>query len=212
MRFALFIAGALLATAAHAGGLHGYLAKAELAPKSKPGAALPFSFKADAGADATLEIPLDERGAAFTENPGPYLLRLQPKGDVQLQVRQRSVIYLNLSDEGPHIALPALERRGPWQAAHPRTPQQFDVGGLKAPQLAFTRAQLLAAVRRSEVGSAAGNDPETQARWIALARQCRHADDGPCYTVVDSEFEVTIRRQGRVLARGILRLRQPNGC
>jgi hypothetical protein len=207
IRTLAILLAALLAAPARAGGLASYLAHAELAPLAQPRVVLPFVFGARAGEAGTLDVPLDaDEARAFIENPDQrYLLRLRTRhASDRLEVRQRSVIYMNIDDSGPHYPIPATERRGLWQAARARLRGVFEVGGLPAPPLRLTRTQLVAAVRRSE----AGRDPH----WIALARQCKSPEDGNCYTVVDNEYEVTVRRQGRVLARGVLRLRQPTGC
>lgn len=206
-RISALLAAGMLATLAQAAPLGAYLARAELAPAARPALSRPFSFNAQPGEDGTLEVSIDDDAlGAFADAPlQRYLLRIQPKdGGHRIDVRQRTLIYMNIGDEGPHVAIPGTEQRGAWQAGRRLAERTLEVGGLAQPTLALTRTRLLAAVKATDVGR--------DARWLALARQCRTPDDGACYTVTDQEYEVTVSKAGRIVARGILRLRQPNGC
>ena len=70
-----------------------------------------------AGQDGTIALGLDSELYAITaDQPAtPLLLRLQPaQPGARIKVRQRSVTYLNLSEDGPHIAVPGTEGRSAW--------------------------------------------------------------------------------------------------
>lgn len=197
-----------LAVPVRAAPLGEVLLKAELAPLGQAATVRPFQFDSpyrSAQEAGTLEVDLSD-GETFGDSAQTrYLLRLQVAvADAQVAVRERTVIYMNVGDDGPHAPIVPSERRSAWRPVARGGPQLFQVGGLSEPVLKLNASELLAAVKRSEVGQ----DP----RWLAVARSCSAPDQGACYTTTDAEYEVSVTRQGRLLSRGVLRLRRPNGC
>lgn len=207
---AVLLATGLFTASAAAASLVDYVAKIELALASRPESTLPFTFSPTAkspGEAGTLNLMLGaDAAAAFVESPDAlYVLHVHPRNaSHEISVRERAVIYINLSDDGPHWPVYATERRGPWRDAGQSGSHQFKVGGLPEPLLRLDRRRLLDAVSRSDFGK--------DARWLEVARRCVGPGEGPCYTVTDSEYEISVAQHGRVLARGIVRVRQPDGC
>jgi len=150
----------------------------------------------------TIELSLDSELYALTaDKPAtPLLLRVQAvQPGARVSVRQRSVTYLNLSEDGPHIAVPGTEGRGAWTTLTAASLDSFQVRDT-APQTVRMDHRHLAAVLAD------------QPTWLKLARACRGQDEGACYTVTDPEFEITVTTADGRSMRSIVRVEYPNGC
>jgi hypothetical protein len=154
------------------------------------------------GQDGTIELGLDSELYAITaDQPAtPLLLRVQAaQPGARVSVRQRSVTYLNLSEDGPHIAVSGTEGRSAWTTLTAASADSFQVQDT-APQTVRMDQRHLAAVLAG------------QPIWLALAKACRSQDDGACYTVTDPEFEITVTTADGRSTRFIVRVEYPNGC
>ena len=155
-----------------------------------------------AGQGGTIELGLDsDLYAIVADRPAtPLLLRVQAaQPGARVSVRQRSVTYLNLSEEGPHIAVPGTEARSAWTPLTAASADSF--------QLRDTARQTVRMDRRHLAAVLAG-----QPTWLKLAQACRGQDDGACYTVTDPEFEITVTTADGHSTRSIVRVEYPNGC
>jgi hypothetical protein len=149
-----------------------------------------------------IELGLDSELYAITaDQPAtPLLLRVQTaQPGARIEVRQRSVTYLNLSEDGPHIAVPGTEGRSAWTTLAAASADSFQVRDT-APQTVRMDRRHLAAVLAG------------QPAWLALAKACPGQDEGACYTVTDPEFEITVTTADGRSTRSIVRVEYPNGC
>ena len=151
---------------------------------------------------ATIELGLESDLYALVagESAPPLLLRVQPaQPGARVSVRQRSVTYLNLSEEGPHIAVPGTEGRSAWSTLTTASADSFQVRDTDPQTVRMDRRHLAAVL--------AG-----QPTWLKLAQACRGQDDGACYTVTDPEFEITVITADGRSTHAIVRVEYPNGC
>jgi hypothetical protein len=152
--------------------------------------------------DGLIDIGLESELYAITaDDPtAPLVLYVRAASAApRVSVRQRSVTYLNLSEEGPHIAVPGTERRSAWTTLRATSNGGFRVLDTVRQAVRMSPKQLAAVL---------GNQPT----WLRLAQACRGADDGACYTVTDPEFEITVTADDGRVTRAIVRVATPNGC
>jgi hypothetical protein len=150
----------------------------------------------------TIELGLDSELYAITaDQPAtPLLLRVQPaQPGARITVRQRSVTYLNLSEDGPHIAVPGTEGRSTWTTLTAASADSFQVQDTAPQTVRMDRRHLTTVLA-------------DQPTWLKLAKSCRSQDDGACYTVTDPEFEITVTTADGRSTRAIVRVEYPNGC
>ena len=137
----------------------------------------------------------------ISDQPPKLLLHVTPKQkNVQIRVRQRSVTYLNVSGEGPHIAIGEADVASSWVELRPQEAGVFPVLNQVPQKLNMTRSQIIAAIK------------EPDPKWVEFAKTCDSADDGACYTVTDTEFEISIMKGNSPTSKGIVRVLYPNGC
>ncbi|KQQ91814.1 hypothetical protein [Massilia sp. Leaf139] len=137
--------------------------------------------------------------AAATDGSSPLLLHVRAQPGARVAVRQRSVTYLNVGDEGPHVDVPGTEQRGAWSPLDAAAHGVFRVREPVTQPLAM---------RRAHIAKALADD----ARWRDLAAACPGPDAGACYTVTDPEFEITFTAPTGTVRRAIVRVFFPNGC
>lgn len=167
-----------------------------------PGSALAAAWLKQGQRDGLIDVGLESALAAVqAERPSAPMeleVTVRPRS-ARTVVRQRSVSYLNVSDDGPHRAVPGSDQRGPWHTLTLLSRDRFAVHPIAGQVITMRPRQLAAAF---------GND----ARWAELVRRCTPADSGPCYTVTDLEFEVTTTNHDGRNTRKIIRVAFPNGC
>lgn len=117
----------------------------------------------------------------------------------RIGVRQRSVSYLNLDEEGPHIDVPGTEARSGWTVLEAAAAGRFRVLKTVDQPVRLDRKHL-AKVLAGVPG------------WLKLAQACRGPNDGACYTVTDPEFEITVTAADGRTTRRIVRVFNPTGC
>ena len=178
------------------------LVSVRLSAAGHPGIAADVAWERERGHDGMIDVGIDsalfETGAGNPEVALLLQVRAAEPG-ARIAVRQRSVSYLNISGEGPHVAVPGTEARGPWSALAAGPPGAFRVHNTVGQPVRVDHRQLAAAL--------AG-----QPAWLALAQGCQGPDDGACYTVTDPEFEITVTGADGRSARAIVRVFFHNGC
>jgi len=117
----------------------------------------------------------------------------------RVSVRQRSVSFLNLSEEGPHIDVPGADVRSGWTVLGAAAAGRFRVLETVDQPVKLDRRHL-ARVLASEPS------------WLKLAQACRGPNEGACYTVTDPEFEITVTAADGRTTRSIVRVFKPTGC
>lgn len=127
-----------------------------------------------------------------------FVLTRKHKG-LEYTVEERLVTYLNLSGEGPHVSLD-VESTTDWMPLTQLSPGRYQLHGAEPAALDLTPAQIVEIVRRQ------------QPDWIDFAKKCTGANGGPCYTVTDQEFRISVRRGAEQEVIGTFRIYQPNGC
>ena len=171
-------------------------------PAGHPSSAVAVQWTKHADHDGLLDVPLEAEFSEITSGLASYPLILAVESaspSTQISVRQRSVSYLNIGEEGPHVSVPGSEQRGQWKPLPAASPGSFRVRA--------TEEQVIP-MRYRQYAKSLGNDQ----RWTPLMRKCRAANEGACYIVTDQEFEVVaVTRQG-VRTRKIIRVTNPNGC
>jgi len=130
----------------------------------------------------------------------PLILLVRPaQRGSKITVRQRSVSYLNVGDEGPHRDVAGTEQRSAWTTLTAVGPGSFRVE---------KTVQQKVRMRHSLFEKAFATEPA----WLKLAKTCKGPDDGACYTVTDPEFELTITTVSGKKTRKVVRVTTPNGC
>ncbi|MET0659779.1 MAG: hypothetical protein ABW110_16645 [Steroidobacteraceae bacterium] len=119
--------------------------------------------------------------------------------DAEYIVEERLVTYLNLSGEGPHVSLD-VESTTEWAELTQLSSGRYQLRSTEPASLDLTPDQIVEVVRRQ------------QPDWLDYAKQCTGANGGPCYTVTDQEFRISIRRGREREVIGTFRIYQPNGC
>ncbi|HKQ81881.1 MAG TPA: hypothetical protein VJS42_06775 [Steroidobacteraceae bacterium] len=127
------------------------------------------------------------------------LVLTRKRSDVEYIVEERLVTYLNLSGEGPHVSI-NVESTTDWAELTPLSSGRYQLRSTEPASLDLTPGQIVEVVRRQ------------QPDWLDYARQCTGANGGPCYTVTDQEFRISIRRGPEREVIGTFRIYQPNGC
>ena len=127
------------------------------------------------------------------------LVLTRKRSDVEYIVEERLVTYLNLSGEGPHVSID-VESTTDWAELTPLSSGRYQLRSTEPASLDLTPGQIVEVVRRQ------------QPDWLDYARQCTGANGGPCYTVTDQEFRISIRRGPEREVIGTFRIYQPNGC
>ena len=167
-----------------------------------PGSALAAKWVKQGPRDGIIEVELESALAAVQADvpsaPMELEVTVAPRSS-RTVVRQRSVSYLNVSDDGPHMAVPGSDQRGPWRTLALVSGDRFGVHPI---------AEQIITIRPRQFAAALGND----ARWAELVKTCTSAKSGPCYTVTDVEFEVTTTNRLGRKSRAIIRVAFPNGC
>ena len=167
-----------------------------------PGTALAAEWVKQGKRDGIIEVELESALAAVhAEQPSAPMeleVTVAPRS-ARTVVRQRSVSYLNVSDDGPHTAVPGTDQRGPWRALALVSRDRFGVQPI---------SEQIITMRPRQFAAALGND----ARWAELVKTCTSATSGSCYTVTDVEFEVTTTNRDGRNSRKIIRVAFPNGC
>jgi hypothetical protein len=139
----------------------------------------------------------DEWYSVPTEDIDVVLARKNKQ--VEYIVEQRLVTYLNVSGEGPHVSVD-VEATSDWMELTQLAPGRFQMRTVEPPALALTPAQIVEIIRRQE--------PD----WVDFAEQCTGVNEGPCYTVTDQEFRISLKASDRKQVIGTFRIYQPNGC
>lgn len=177
--------------------------KVQLVVAGHPEHALPAVWQHRAQQDALIDIGFDSEfhGLMSTEPVKPWILEAVPALSYRsVAVRQRSVSYLNVGAEGPHVSVPGSEQRGKWTALTAMSRGRFSVRPTAEQPIKMRHEQFAHALH------------DKDERWSELVKQCRTANDGPCYVITDPEFEVTVVTQSGKTIRKIIRVTQPNGC
>ena len=182
--------------------IDGQLPSVRLITKGEPVVASNVVWTKEGGHDGVIDIGL---GSEFVDVPEPgsatrLLVEVKPPLHSALSsVRQRSVSYLNVSDEGPHMAVDGSERRSAWAGLKPMPGGRFVLQPTRKLHITMNHQKFASAFR---------DDP----RWAALLAACKSSDTGACYTVTDVELEVTSTDRHRRTAKKIIRIAFPNGC
>jgi hypothetical protein len=152
--------------------------------------------------DGLIDIEFGSDFADLTmrvDGPPMILAVLPSPRDAKITVRQRSVSYLNVGDEGPHMAVAGTEQRSSWTKLTAVAPGRFRVK---------KTVQQKVRLQHSLFEKAFATEPA----WLKLAKACNGPDDGACYTVTDPEFEITVIAANGRKTRKIVRVTTPNGC
>ena len=174
----------------------------QLLAEGKPGIAANVAWAKAKGQDGTIDIGL---GSEFDDVPEPgattpLVLQVKPRSQAAATiVRQRSVSYLNVGDEGPHLAVEGSERRGAWAPLKPLPGGRFALQPTTKQHITMDHKKFARAFR---------DDP----RWAARLATCTSSDTEACYTVTDVELEITSTDRQRRTAKKIIRISFPNGC
>jgi hypothetical protein len=119
--------------------------------------------------------------------------------ELRYVVEERVVTYLNISVEGPHISLD-VESTTDWVPLSDTPDGHFQVMALPPAPLQLTQQQIVELVEQQ------------QPDWVEYAHQCTGPDMGPCYTVSDQEFRISVVRDQVLESLGTFRVYQPDGC
>lgn len=132
--------------------------------------------------DGVLDIGLDSALFPFMAVARPPALilavRAAPRA-ARVVVRQRSVSYLEVSDEGPHMSVPGSEQRSAWRALTAFAPGRYRVEKTIEQKVKMGH-ELFARVF--------ADDPH----WRQLALACKGPNEGACGTNTDIEFDVKV--------------------
>lgn len=152
--------------------------------------------------DGEIEIGLESELYMITANDPAAVLLLDVEAarpGARISVRQRSVTFLNLSEEGPHIAVPGTEARSGWTVLEAAAASRFRV---------VETVEQTVRLDPRHLARVLGDEPT----WLKLAQACRGPNDGACYTVTDPEFEITVTAADGGTTRSIVRVFNPTGC
>lgn len=152
--------------------------------------------------DGVIDIEFGSEFADLTMglDAPPMILAVQPlQPTSKITVRQRSVSYLNVGDEGPHLAVAGTEQRSAWITLEAIAPGLFRVE---------KTVQQKVRLRHSLFEKVLATEPT----WLKLAKACKAPDEGACYTVTDPEFDITVTASDGRKTRKIVRVTTPNGC
>lgn len=152
--------------------------------------------------DGVLDIGLDSALFPFMAVARPPVLILAVEAGpptARVAVRQRSVSYLEVSDEGPHMSVPGSEQRSAWRTLTAFAPGRYRVQKTVEQKVKMGH-KLLAKVF--------ADDPH----WRQLATACKGPNEGACGTISDIEFDVTVTDDNGGVTRKIIRVTFPNGC
>lgn len=180
--------------------------RVELVTAGTPPVTMPFEWSAELkdGMSGYLDVGLGtEFSDSFTISDAPPKLLLHviaKQTNAQIRVRQRSVTYLNVSGDGPHIAVSGTDVASSWVELRAQGSTAFPVIDQVPQKLNMTRSQIVSAVK------------EPDPKWVAFAESCASADTGACYTVTDTEFEISIKKGNAPASKGVVRVLYPNGC
>ncbi|OGB26647.1 MAG: hypothetical protein A3I66_03645 [Burkholderiales bacterium RIFCSPLOWO2_02_FULL_57_36] len=180
--------------------------RVELVTVGTPQVKMPFEWSAKTKdvLSGYLDIGLGREFSdhfTMSEQHPKLLLHVTPKQkDAQIRVRQRSVTYLNVSGEGPHIAVRGTDVASSWVELRPTNSTAFLVVDQVPQKLNMTGSQIVSAVK------------DTAPDWVEIAKTCVSDDDGACYTVTDTEFEISVKTGNIAVSKGIVRVLYPNGC
>lgn len=186
--------------------LSNMLQSIDLVTAGTPMANMPFEWSAQTGDGiaGSLDVGLGSKFSdhfSISDQQPTFTLHVTPKHkDVQIRVRQRSVTYLNVSNEGPHIAIRDTDVASNWIELRPKSSTVFPVRDQMPQKLTMTRNQIVSAVKATNAG------------WEEVAKTCTSADEGACYTVTDTEFEIMVVKGNAPISRGVVRVLYPNGC
>lgn len=198
----ILLASGLFAGARAASASEKAFPKVRLMVAGHPDKALQTVWKQHAQQDGLIEISFDSdfHGLMSSEPAKPWILEAAPSQYRSVTVRQRSVSYLNVGDEGPHVSVPGSEQRGRWTVLPAQSRGRFRVLPTVEKPIKMRYQQFEHALQ------------DKDERWSNLVKQCRSANDGPCYVITDPEFEVTVVTQSGKTMRKVIRVTQPNGC
>lgn len=152
--------------------------------------------------DGVLDIGLDSGLLTLTtdDQPPALILAVEPAlTTARVSVRQRSVSYLEVGDEGPHVSVQGSEQRSAWRTVTAYAPGRYRVQKLVGQKVKMGHT-LLATVFADEP------------HWLQLALACKGPNEGACSTITDPEFEVTVTDADGSVTRKIVRVTFPNGC
>lgn len=186
---------------AHVAG-QGGIASVRLSAVGHANTTIDVKWEKNGQQDGLIDIAFDSTLAELTmsRHVPPLILAVRPlQRPSIITVRQRSVSYLNVGDEGPHLAVAVTERRGSWTTLEAVAPGRFRVK---------KTVQQKVPMRHSLFEKAFATEPA----WLKLAKACKGPDDGACYTVTDPEFEITVTTVNGQITRKIVRVTHPNGC
>lgn len=189
---------ALFSASAAASGLR----SVSLAAAGRPESALAAVWAGPDARAGTIELGLESVLYAIVADRPATALILQVRAaqpGSRVSVRQRSVTYLNIDRDGPHIAVPGTEARGAWTTLAAASADSFLLHDTVKQTLRMDRRHLAAVLA-------------DQPTWLALAQACRSQDEDACYSVTDPEFEITVTTADGRSTRAIVRVEYPNGC
>lgn len=132
--------------------------------------------------------------------PPKLILHIKPAlPGTKVTVRQRSVTFLEVGAEGPHMVVAGSEQRSAWTPLNALAPGRFMVRKTVKQKIRLRPRLFIKAF---------ADEPA----WLALANACKSPDDGACYTITDPEFEVTVTAANGHVTRKIVRVFTPDGC
>lgn len=152
--------------------------------------------------DGAIAIGLDSELYAITagDPDAAQLLDVEAvRPGARVGVRQRSVTYLNIGEEGPHIDVPGTEARSGWTALAAASAGRFRI---------LETADQAVRLDRKHLAKVLAHEP----RWLQLAQACSGPNEGACYTVTDPEFEITVTAPDGRTTRTVVRMFTPSGC
>lgn len=178
------------------------LTAVRLIDANKPGVTSDVVWTRSGVHDGLIDVPLESNMSHLVHGSQGEALLLyvetaQPGSRVT--VRQRSVTYLNVGEEGPHVVVPGTEGRGKWAPLQAGPDGKFQVRTPRQQRVVFNHRHFAKVLK---------DDP----RWLKLAKQCKGPDQDGCYTVTDPEFEITVTGSDGAITRRIVRVTYPNGC
>lgn len=191
------------AVSAHAQAVdQGDIASIRLSAAGHADKTIDVKWEKQAAQDGVIDIEFGSDFADLTMglDAQPMILAVQPlQRASKITVRQRSVSYLNVGDEGPHLAVAGTEQRSAWITLEAIAPGLFRVE---------KTVQQKVRLRHSLFEKVLATEPA----WLKLAKACKAPDEGACYTVTDPEFDITVVARNGQKTRKIVRVTTPNGC
>jgi hypothetical protein len=175
--------------------------KIELLIKGKEHVRMPFEWNTNKKDSFLSSLDIGAGSEHDVNEKDSFVLNIVPNiSDTKLLVRQRSVTYLNIGDEGPHISIDGSNKATRWMSLNSKNANQFDVLNQAPTKLNLTRSRIISLVNKSDMN------------WYKLAKTCKSENDGACYVATDTEFEISVIKGKSVVSKGIVRIIYPNGC